>query len=78
VSTSVAKPNVGVRCYQSSMWVYDAYVGYFSGYMFDPWFTLDSSYWADGATSNCTARLFYNDRRGRQVVLATLSFDVTP
>jgi hypothetical protein len=26
----------------------------------------------------CDARLFYNDRRGRQVVLATMSFDVAP
>lgn len=77
-TTATSTPSVGLRCYQSSAWVYDSYVGYFPGYMFDQWFTLQSNYWADGAPARCDARLFYNDRRGRQIVLATTSFDVVP
>lgn len=79
VSTSATKtPSVGLRCYQGSNFVYDSYVGYFPGYMFEQWFTLKSNYWVDGVAATCDARLFYNDRRGRQVVLATMSFPVAP
>jgi hypothetical protein len=77
-TTATSTPSVGLRCYQGSTWVYDSYVGYFPGYMFDKWFTLQSNYWADGMPATCDARLFYNDRRGRQVVLATMSFNVAP
>jgi hypothetical protein len=77
-TTATATPQVGLRCYQGSDWVYDAYVGYFPSYMFDQWFTLRSNYWADGVPATCDARLFYNDRRGRQIVLATMSFPVAP
>jgi len=79
VSTSATStPNVGLRCYQGTNWVFDAYVGYFPGYMFEQWFTLKSNYWVDGIPATCTARLFYNDRRGRQVILSTMSFPVAP
>ena len=79
VSTSAtATPSVGLRCYQGTDWVYDSYVGYFPGYMFDKWFTLQSNYWADGVPATCYARLFYDDSRGREVVLATMSFAVAP
>jgi hypothetical protein len=77
-TTATATPQVGLRCYQGSNWVYDAYVGYFPGYMFDQWFTLTSNYWVDGVPATCDARLFYNDSRGRQVVLKTMSFPVAP
>ena len=77
-TTATSTPSVGLRCSQGSTWVYDSYVGYFPGYMFDKWFTLQSNYWADGVPASCDARLFYNDRRGRQIVLATKSFDVAP
>ena len=77
-TTATAVPQVGLRCYQGSDWVYDSYVGYFPAYMFDQWFTLQSSYWVDGVPATCDARLFYNDRRGRQIVLATMSFPVAP
>jgi hypothetical protein len=77
-TTATTKPQVGLRCSQGSNWVYDGYVGYWPGYMFDPWFTLDSGYWVDGVPATCDARLFYNDRRGRQIVLATMSFPVAP
>jgi hypothetical protein len=77
-TTATATPQVGLRCYQGSDWVYDAYVGYFPGYMFDQWFTLKSNYWVDGVPATCDARLFYNDSRGRQIVLKTMSFPVAP
>jgi len=77
-TTATAKPQVGLRCYQGSSFVYDGYVGYWPDYMFDPWFTLHSNYWVDGVWATCDARLFYNDRRGRQIVLATTSFPVAP
>ena len=75
-TTATDRPFVGLRCWQGSNWVSDGYVGYFPGAMFDPWFTLDSPYWADGVAASCTARLFYYDRRGNQKVLATMSFPV--
>ncbi len=79
VSTSAtAKPEVGVRCYQGSNWIYDGYVGYWPDYMFTPYFTLDSGYWASGVQATCTARMFYYDSRGREQVLATLNFTVAP
>jgi hypothetical protein len=77
-TTATDVPEVGLRCYQGSEWVFDAYVGYFPGYLFDPWFTLDSNYWADGVEATCNARFFYYDRRGREVVLRTMSFPVAP
>jgi hypothetical protein len=73
-TTATDRPFVGLRCWQGSNWVYDGYVGYFPDYMFDPWFTLDSPYWTPGAPASCTARLFYFDRRGREKVLAEMSF----
>jgi hypothetical protein len=77
-TTATATPSVGLRCYQGADWVYDAYVGYFPAYMFDKWFTLKSNYWVDGVPATCNARLFYNDSRGRENVLATMSFTVAP
>ena len=77
-TTETTVPEVGLRCYQDSNWVFDAYVGYFPEYLFDPWFTLNSNYWEDGVAATCNARLFYYDRRGREVVLKTMSFQVAP
>ena len=77
-TTVTARPQVGLRCYQGSTWVFDAYIGAYPEYPFDPWFTLQSNYWVDGVPATCDARVFYNDRRGRQVVLATMSFPVAP
>ena len=79
VSTSATSTlEVGLRCYQGSAWVFDGYVGYFPGYMFDRWFTLNSNYWTSGVTASCTARLFYRNKRGQEVVLTTLGFSVAP
>jgi len=77
-TTETSLPEVGLRCYQGSNWVFDAYVGYYPGYLFEQWFTLQSNYWADGVWANCNARLFYFDRRGREVVLRTMSVPVAP
>jgi hypothetical protein len=77
-TTATDVPEVGLRCYQGSNWVFDAYVGYFPSYMFDPWFTLDSGYWVDGVAAICNARLFYFDRRGREIVLETMTFPAAP
>jgi len=77
-TTETAVPEVGLRCYQGSNWVYDAYVGYYPGYLFERWFRLQSNYWVDGVAATCNARLFYFDRRGREVVLRTMSFPVAP
>ncbi len=75
-TTATDRPFVGVRCWQGSNWVLDAYVGFFPTYMFDPWVTLNSDYWAAGVDAVCTARLFYYDKRGNQNVLTTLDFPV--
>lgn len=77
-TTATDRPFVGLRCWQGTNFVYDGYVGYFPGALFDPWFTLDSPYWADGVQASCTARLFYYDRRGNQNVLTEQSFSVAP
>jgi hypothetical protein len=77
-TTATDRPFVGLRCWQGTTWIYDAYVGYFPDAMFDPWFTLGSASWADGIAANCTARLFYYDRRGNQKLLTTMSFPVAP
>lgn len=79
VSASADRPFVGLRCWQGTTWVYDAYVGYFADYMYEQdWFVLDSPYWHAGTEATCTGRLFYYDKRGNQKVLATTDFVVAP
>jgi hypothetical protein len=78
VQTGASRPFVGVRCWQGGGMVLDGYTGYFEGYLFDPWVTLGSPYWADGTTADCIARLFVYDKRGNQDVLATLGFTTWP
>lgn len=79
VTTSNDRPFVGLRCWQGANWVYDGYVGYFDGAMFDPWFILDSPYWQAGVEASCTARLFaYNRKGGETSLAAPLTFSVAP
>jgi hypothetical protein len=79
LQTTADRPFVGLRCYQGEAFVYDAYVGYFADYYSDKtWFTLDSTYWAEGVEADCTARLLQWDRHGREDVLATTFFSVAP
>jgi hypothetical protein len=75
-TTATGTPTVGLRCYQNGNFVLDGYVGYYPSWMFTPYFILDSSYWQSGVAADCTARLFYNNRRGQEVVLSTLTFTV--
>jgi hypothetical protein len=77
-TTATDRPFVGLRCYQGSNFVLDGYTGYFDTYMFDPWITLGSPYWDADSSADCTARLFYYDKRGNQKVLATTSFVTHP
>lgn len=76
--TATDRPFVGVRCYQNGNFVLDGYTGLFDGYMFDPWVTLGSDYWAADVAASCDARLFSFDRRGREDVAATTTFSVQP
>jgi len=79
VNTSADRPFVGLRCYQTGTFIYDAYVGYFDGYMFEKdWFTLSSPPWVAGQSADCTARLFWFDKRGNEKLLTTSSFTVAP
>ena len=78
VSASATHPLVGLRCWQGTNFVYDAYVGYWSTYNWDRFFRLSSGSWNADAAANCTARLFYNDSRGREHVMATMTFGVAP
>jgi hypothetical protein len=77
-TTSTDRPFVGLRCYQDGAMVLDGYTGYFPTYMYDPWINVDSPYVRRDQTADCTARLFYYNRRGGQVVLATTSFTAHP
>ena len=77
VSTSAtAFPLVGLRCWQGTNWVYDAYVGYWATYNWDRFFRLTSGSWNPELAATCTARLIYNDSRGREHVLNTMNFSV--
>jgi hypothetical protein len=77
-TTSTDRPFVGLRCSQNGNFILDGYTGYFDSYMYDPWITLGSPYWDPAVSADCTARLFYYNSRGSQVVLATTSFVVYP
>src|SRR5688572_18893566 len=41
-SSQTSRPFVNLRCYQSGVFVYDAWHGFFAGYMPEPNFTLAS------------------------------------
>lgn len=79
-TTATALPQVGLRCYQGTNFVFDGYKSYWATAdpAFTQPFTLTSGYWLDGQSAVCHARLFYNDKRGNQVILATLDFNVNP
>jgi hypothetical protein len=77
-TTATSQPQVGLRCYQGATFVEDAYVSYFDSWLSPTDFTLGSTYWNPTLDANCTARLFYYDKRAREHVLATLAFAVAP
>ena len=77
-TTATDRPFVAVSCWQGSTGVYLKSIGLFPTYLFDPWLTMDSSYWTPGVPASCTARAYYYDKRGNQKDLATLGFAVAP
>jgi len=76
--SSSSQPLVGLRCYQGSNFVYDGYVGYYSGYWAGSheFYLANPDYWVDGVDASCTARLFHYDRLGRERIEGTLTFPV--
>jgi len=77
-TTATTRPQVGLRCYQGSNFVEDAYVSYFDSWLSATYFQLGSSYWNPAVDASCTARLFYYDSRAREHVLSTMTFPVAP
>ena len=75
-TTQTDHPSVNVRCYQDGTWVYDGWQSFWAGYVPEPVYTLSSLYWTSGA-ADCTARLLYFDRQGRERTLTTMDFYVT-
>ncbi len=77
-TTATTTPEVGTACYQNGTEVYYHEGGFYAG---DPWapadqmFVLQSYAWASGA-ADCSATLFYMNKKLREVDLATLSFHV--
>ena len=77
-TTATTIPEVGTACYQNGTEVYYHEGGFYAG---DPWapadqmFVLQSYAWASGA-ADCSATLFYMNKKLREVDLATLSFHV--
>jgi hypothetical protein len=69
------EPNVSVRCYQGTSFVYDSWGAFWTGALVGQTFTLSSNYWTSGAAV-CTARLVSFDRQGRENVLASIGFNV--
>jgi len=77
-TTATDRPFIQLMCWQGSTGVYNNSTGDFDTYMFDPWLTLDSSYWVPGAEASCTARVYHYNKRGQQVDLTSIDFAVAP
>lgn len=74
-TNETAQPNVNVRCWQGSAFVYDGWGAYWAGAAVGRDFGLWSGYWTGGA-ADCTARLVAFDKQGREQTLATMTFHV--
>jgi hypothetical protein len=74
-TNETAWPNVNVRCWQGSAFVYDGWGAFWAGAAVGQDFVLSSGYWTSGA-ADCTARLVSFDKQGREQTLATTTFDV--
>jgi len=77
-TTATDRPFIQLMCWQGSTGVYNNSTGDFDTYMFDPWLTLDSSYWTAGIEASCTARVYHYNRRGQQIDLTSMDFGVAP
>ena len=75
-TTATTQPFVRLNCYQGGAWVYTSSVGYFAGYPWDQYFTLESGNWTSGA-GDCTATLYsVNSKTGKETDLVSVSFRV--
>jgi hypothetical protein len=74
-TTATDKPSVQARCYQDGVWVYSHTGFFYGGDSPSQYFTLASSAWTGGA-ADCTAELYYVNKKGASVTLATLLFHV--
>jgi len=77
-TTATDRPFIQLMCWQGATGVYNNSMGDFDTYMFDPWLTLDSSYWTAGVEASCRARVYHYNRRGQQVDLTSMDFGVAP
>jgi len=68
-------PNVNVRCYQGSAFIFDGWASFWPGAMTGENFVLSSNYWT-GGSANCTARLVAFDSKGREQTLTSMTFQV--
>lgn len=74
-TNETSHPNVNVRCWQGSEFVYDGWGAFWAGAAVGQDFTLSSGYWSSGA-ADCTARLVSFDKQGREQTLASTTFHV--
>lgn len=77
-TTATDRPFVELWCWQGTTGVFNNQIGIFDTYLWDPWLTLDSTYWTDGVEATCTARTYYFDKRGNQKNLSTIEVIVAP
>ena len=62
-------------CYQGTAFVFDGWVGYYSGAWFEKTFTLASNSWTAGG-ADCTARLVTYSKNGREQTQFTMAIVV--
>lgn len=74
-TNQTTQPNVNVRCYQGTAFVYDGWVSLWPGSLTGEDLVLSSDYWTGGA-ADCTARLVTFNSKGQQQTLASMTFHV--
>ena len=75
VDSNAYHPSVRLTCYQGGVWVTNQTVGFYDGWPWSQEFPLRSWKWTGGA-ADCVAKLYYLNRRGGEVTLDELSFQV--
>jgi hypothetical protein len=68
-------PNVNVRCYQGTAFVYDGWISLWPGSVTGQNLVLSSGYWTSGA-ADCTANLVAFNSKGQAQTLASMTFHV--
>jgi hypothetical protein len=75
-TTATSQPQVATACVQNGTQVYYHEGGFYPG---DPWAPGDQMYvlgWSSGGAADCTATLFYMNRKMQQVNLTSIGFHV--